>query len=48
LAARLAIRERRRAESFLARAWPPLDAPSLPKATAMGFFFLKGFERVAM
>ncbi|HEY5345513.1 MAG TPA: hypothetical protein VIK62_04130 [Verrucomicrobiae bacterium] len=27
------------AESFLARALPPFEAPSLPSATAAGFFF---------
>jgi hypothetical protein len=27
-------------ESFAARALPPFEAPSLPSATAAGFFFL--------
>jgi hypothetical protein len=35
-----AISERRFADSFAARALPPFDAPSLPSATAAGFFFL--------
>jgi hypothetical protein len=35
-----AISDLRFAESFLARALPPFDAPSFPNATAIGFFFL--------
>ena len=35
-----AISERRFAESFFARAFPPLEAPSFDNATAAGFFFL--------
>jgi hypothetical protein len=35
-----AISDLRFAESFLARALPPFEAPSIPNATAMGFFFL--------
>ena len=38
LAAFLAISDRRAAESFAARARPPLSPPSLPSATAAGFF----------
>ena len=34
-----AISDLRFAESFLARASPPLSPPSLPSATAAGFFF---------
>jgi hypothetical protein len=34
-----AISDLRFAESFLARALPPFEAPSLPSATAAGFFF---------
>jgi hypothetical protein len=37
-----AISDLRLADSFLARALPPLDAPSLLSATAAGFFFLTG------
>ena len=33
-----AISDLRRGESFAARAFPPLRPPSLPKATAAGFF----------
>ena len=35
-----AISERRFAESFSARTFPPLEAPSFDNATAAGFFFL--------
>jgi hypothetical protein len=31
------------AESFAIRAGPPFNPPSLPSATAAGFFFLTGF-----
>jgi hypothetical protein len=42
-AAFLAIAFRRAAESFLARARPPFDAPNLPSITAAGFLaFLRG------
>lgn len=37
------MRDRSSAESFFARAFPPFDAPSIPNATAMGFFFLAVF-----
>ena len=37
-AANLAMRERSRADKFLARALPPFEAPSLESATAAGFF----------
>ena len=38
-AANLAMRDRSRPDNFFARAFPPFEAPSLPKATAIGFFF---------
>jgi len=38
-----AISDLRFAESFLARALPPLRPPSLPNATAAGFFSLSLF-----
>ena len=47
-AAALAIIDLFRGLSFAARASPPFAAPSLPKATAIGFFFcLEGLDGIA-
>ena len=45
-----AISDLRRAESFAARALPPFSPPSLPRATAAGFFFSRFMllERLGM
>ena|ERR1017187_1664712 len=45
-----AISDLRLEESFAARALPPFEAPSLPSATAAGFFFFIGClrERLGM
>jgi hypothetical protein len=40
-----AISDRRRAESFAARAGPPLRPPSRPNETAAGFFFFGALLR---
>jgi hypothetical protein len=41
-AAAFAMRDRCLDDKALARALPPLDAPSFERATAAGFFFLVG------
>ena len=45
LAARFAIRLRRAAERLSALALPPFNPPSLPRATAAGFFRLGSLAR---
>ena len=47
-AAFLAIARRFSGDKFFALAFPPLLAPSLPSATAAGFFILMGFASAAV
>jgi hypothetical protein len=44
LAAILAIADRRLALSFAALAFPPLEPPNFPSATAAGFLLRGGFD----